>query len=163
MSSDFINYTFGKLIEDLRKIFQAGVAGIVNEMVENRLSEIDEIRERLIRVEKILGEISARGDKVETEKVTSADAGEKYAENEKCGYEGCENNIFSRGYCKNHYYQLKRKGLLMNIDRKKERKRCQFENCNNFAISRGLCKNHYYQLKRGTIVFENGKYIKTTK
>jgi|GEM_PF-2206962 len=162
MSADFINYTFGKLIEDLKKIVQAGVGGIVNEIIENKLKEIEDIRSRLSEIEKILKK--DREERIDKNEPISSD--EKSAVNnviskkKKCIYEGCERDAFARGYCKNHYYQLKRKGLLKNIERKIEDKKCAFEGCEKIPVARGLCKNHYYQYKRGSIEFRDGKYIK---
>ncbi len=163
MSSDFINYTFGKLIEDIKKIIQAGVAGVVGEMVESKLKEIEDIRNRIIEIEKILEgikklEIIKEGNTIYN--AGSLASPDIQVEVKKCKYEGCDKNAFSRGYCKNHYYQLKRKGLIKNIEIKREKKPCSVEGCTNVAISRGLCKNHYYQYKRGTLVFENGRFIK---
>ncbi len=158
MPSDFINYTFSKLIEDFRKIVQTGVAGIINEMIESRFREIEDIRRRIAEIERILSDMKESG------RYRTAESAEKTPEDkrqiEKCMYEGCEKTAFSRGYCKNHYYQLKRKGLLKNIEGKREKKRCSVDGCGNTAISKGLCKNHYYQYKRGTLVLEGGRYIK---
>lgn len=162
MPSDFISYTFGKLIEDIRKILTAGVQGMVNEMIESKLSEIEEIRNRLREIERILNEQKREAihidEKKESEKPTTLQNIEE--KSQKCQYEGCNKEAVSRGYCKNHYYQLKRKGLLTNLDKNSSKKLCLVDGCNRQAISKGLCKNHYYQFKRGTIVFENGKYIK---
>ncbi|MGC9044235.1 MAG: hypothetical protein ACP5KG_10310 [Myxococcota bacterium] len=162
MPSDFITYTFGKLIEDLRKIITAGVAGVVNEVIEKRLSEIAEIRNRLMEIERILNEQTRRNaqceENKESVKVSPVVGAEK--EGNKCQFEGCDREAVSRGYCKNHYYQLKRKGELQNIDKSRTKRPCLIEGCERYAISKGLCKNHYYQLRRGTIVYENGKYVK---
>ncbi|MCX7957979.1 MAG: hypothetical protein N3B13_02950 [Deltaproteobacteria bacterium] len=163
MPSDFINYTFGKLIEDFRKILQAGVAGLVNEMIESKFREIEEIRRRIGEIERILREQRISGENIVKNEVYNAsrtEAAVRRETSEKCIYEGCLRTAFSRGYCKNHYYQMKRKGLLKNIDFRKEKKMCGFEGCGNTAISRGLCKNHYYQYRRGSVVFENGRFIK---
>ncbi|MGB9599045.1 MAG: hypothetical protein ACP5QK_04765 [Myxococcota bacterium] len=162
MPSDFITYTFGKLIEDLRKIITAGVAGVVNEIIEEKLSEIAEIRNRLLEIERILYEQTKRDtrreDQRESVKVSTVVEVEK--KSNKCQFEGCDREAVSRGYCKNHYYQLKRKGELQNIDKSRTKRPCLIEGCERYAISKGLCKNHYYQLRRGTIVYENGKYVK---
>jgi hypothetical protein len=162
MPSDFISYTFGKLIEDIRKILIAGVQGMVNEIIESKLSDIEDIRNRLREIERILNEQkreSVQTEKKEEEKEhpTHQKIEEK---SQRCQYEGCNKEAVSRGYCKNHYYQLKRKGLLTNLDKNNTKKLCLVDGCNKYAISKGLCKNHYYQFRRGTIVFENGKYIK---
>lgn len=163
MSSDFINYTFGKLIDDFRRIIQAGVAGIVNEIIENKLKEIEEIKRRIIEIENILKNkgISAYTT-VDEKSVSNQPQSSQVAKgpSEKCQYEGCNRDSFVRGYCKNHYYQLKRKGVIKNIENEREKRKCAFDGCENIAISKGLCKNHYYQYKRGTLIFENGKFIK---
>jgi len=33
---------------------------------------------------------------------------------EKCHVKYCENKIYAKGYCIKHYYQIKRKGKLIN-------------------------------------------------
>jgi len=161
MSSDFINYTFGKLIEDIRRIVYAGVSGMVNEMIEKKFAEIERIKERLDEIDRILRQEregdSPQGSAVKKESVSR---GNETSKGDRCLVEGCDKPVLSRGYCKNHYYQMKRKGLLGNLDRKGAEKPCAFEGCNKPAISKGLCKNHYYQFKRGTIVLVDGKYIK---
>jgi len=161
MSSDFINYTFGKLIEDIRRVVYAGVSGMVNEIIEKKFAEIERIKERLEEIERILREqkglvTTSEGMKEEG----NIKVEEKTVDKGRCLVEGCDKPVLSRGYCKNHYYQMKRKGLLGNLDRKGAEKPCAFEGCNKPAISKGLCKNHYYQFKRGTIVYLDGKYIK---
>ncbi len=162
MSSEFISYTFGKLIEDIRKVVQAGVGGVVNEMIEKKFAEIEEIKARLAKIEKIIEGIKRSPEAVEnkgeiTDEIQSVAEAKK---SEICMYEGCGKVAASRGYCKNHYYVMKRKGLLKNIKNNKVVKRCSVEGCEKNAISRGLCKNHYYQYKRGTIILVDGKYVK---
>ncbi|MCX7943186.1 MAG: hypothetical protein N2746_01585 [Deltaproteobacteria bacterium] len=164
MSHNFINYTIGRLIEDLRKIIQAGVIGVVNEVIEKKFHELEDIHNRIIEIERILEKFKQSQTKSGGELPSSDVQGLTKIQNrvcpEYCNYEGCSRPVFSRGFCKNHYYQLKRKGLLKNIEARKEKKRCVVENCDKFAISKGFCKNHYYQFKRGSLVFENNRYVK---
>lgn len=162
MSSEFLSYTFGKLIEDIRRLIQAGIGGVVNEIVDKKFTEIEEIKERLAGIEKILEEVK-RSPTIEIghqEQANSRLEGEITKGSGICKFEGCERSAVSRGYCKNHYYMLKRRGLMPNREIDRGPKRCSMDGCEKIAISRGLCKNHYYQFKRGTILFSDGKYIK---
>lgn len=69
-----------------------------------------------------------------------------------CKVEGCENKVFSGGYCAKHYKQIKRHGHLQEA----YPSACQYKvegeggalvACGEKSHARGYCKKHYGMLR----------------
>lgn len=74
-----------------------------------------------------------------------------------CVYEGCTETAKSQGYCKKHYTQMYRRGLVVPKPLQKTLK-CSVEGCSNMAKTKGLCHKHYLRvLRHGDPFYAEGK------
>jgi hypothetical protein len=67
--------------------------------------------------------------------------------NVKCLFDGCDKNAQARGYCKKHYTQSLRSGIIQARPQNKTLK-CSVENCNELVVSAGLCNKHYQRKRK---------------
>lgn len=76
----------------------------------------------------------------------------KKKNNSICQLENCNEKVVARGYCKKHYYQLRRKGLIGNAPK------CKIDNCENISFSKGYCSRHYGQYYHNGEILQNTMY-----
>jgi len=69
-----------------------------------------------------------------------------------CKLEGCETNVFCRGYCSKHYERWKKTGDPLGVLPKRwegyVKPTCSVDGCDVVVTCLGLCRSHYYRLKR---------------
>lgn len=66
----------------------------------------------------------------------------------KCKVENCGNKYLAKGYCKSHYYLLKRNKTLERKYYINKNKICKIVDCNKSAISKLLCSIHYERYRK---------------
>lgn len=69
-----------------------------------------------------------------------------------CLYDGCKEQAKAQGYCKKHYTEMYRKGIVI-AKIKQSELTCSAPGCKNKAVTRCLCQKHYQRLKRHGDVF----------
>lgn len=77
-----------------------------------------------------------------------------------CSVEGCEKEIFCRGYCRPHYRRLQRYNDPLAggpyQEYKNKGKMCRINGCKNMAATKGLCSKHYQRLLSHGNIFYSG-------
>jgi len=74
-----------------------------------------------------------------------------------CAYEGCQETARSQGYCKRHYTEMYRKGIVKPKPLQKTLT-CSVEGCESVAKTKGLCQKHYLRvLRHGDPFYKDGK------
>lgn len=63
-----------------------------------------------------------------------------------CSVSGCNNQVYARGWCRNHYQKWRRCGDTG--DHRKKRGVCSYPGCNRPHKSRGYCDMHYKRVWR---------------
>lgn len=66
-----------------------------------------------------------------------------------CGFDGCGEPFYARGYCSGHYQQAKKGKTLRPLLRGRNRGGCSFEGCGQPHRANGLCAAHDKQLRGG--------------
>lgn len=61
-----------------------------------------------------------------------------------CKVEGCTGKHEAKGYCKKHYQQIQRHGII----REDFLEQCKVEGCDEKHEAKGYCKKHYLQMLR---------------
>lgn len=69
-------------------------------------------------------------------------------EKKKCSVEECNENSSTKGYCKQHYYQMKIYGEIKPVSTSIEFKRCLVDGCNDISFVKGYCGKHYSNLNK---------------
>ena len=87
----------------------------------------------------------------------------KKVDTHSCCVQGCHRPHHARGYCQQHYDELRKK------DRKTERtvsasdrKLCSVPGCNRFHHARGYCKMHYAKIVKNGGSGGSGKSLSST-
>ena len=70
-----------------------------------------------------------------------------------CQFDGCDREVYAKGWCRAHYAQIDRTGTVKPL-RAKTRvydsaPPCVIGGCGRKHYARGLCSGHYAQLRRG--------------
>ncbi len=87
--------------------------------------------------------------------------GEAENENTSCSVDGCEQDVFSKGYCEAHYARSRRGESGQVLSRplgKRPRKnlgKCSVDGCKNKAKSAGMCTKHYARTIRNRTGISN--------
>lgn len=64
-----------------------------------------------------------------------------------CTAPGCDRKHQAKGYCRTHYYQMRRNGVVVEIlSPGRVRSVCTEEGCSETAMARGWCATHYREL-----------------
>jgi len=76
----------------------------------------------------------------------------KIYDNIKCAYTGCDEFAKTQWYCKKHYSEMYRKGIVK--PRVLQRLLiCSVDNCESSAVIKGMCGKHYQRFRKHNDVF----------
>lgn len=65
-----------------------------------------------------------------------------------CSVEECQRPHCAKGYCKIHYYRLRRTGHLAITQMQRSGRICEVDGCGEPVLAQGLCRLHYDRLRR---------------
>ena len=73
-----------------------------------------------------------------------------------CTVPDCDRPHVAKGYCRAHYYRVKRHGdpqahIPIGQAKLKDPGPCEIESCARMAFARGMCKAHYGRRRRGDV------------
>lgn len=66
-----------------------------------------------------------------------------------CGVADCNRPHCAKGYCKLHYYRLRRTGQISATQMRRAGRMCDVSGCNRPVRARGMCTLHYDRVNRG--------------